>query len=128
MTQYLGIDYGLAHLGLALAEHTLATPLPFLPNDSKLLSRLHSLCSQHQVTQIIVGLPTGPLESAVRQFALLLQNHLALPVTLHDETLSSYEAQQKLRHPGVSAHKRRHDHSYAAALILEDYLESVKLT
>jgi RNase H-fold protein (predicted Holliday junction resolvase) len=32
MSKYLGIDYGLSHIGLATSEHTLASPLPSLPN------------------------------------------------------------------------------------------------
>ncbi len=127
MTVYLGIDYGLAHIGLAVADGPLATPLPPLPNDSSLLPRLSSLISAHHITHLVLGLPSGPVEGAVRQFASQLKSTFSLPVSLHDETLSSHDAQNLLRRPGVSADKRRHDHSYSAALILEDYLESVTL-
>jgi len=125
MTHYLGIDFGLSHLGLSIAETTLATPLPEIRNDDKTLSRLASLITQYGITHIILGLPSGPVEPAVRAFAESLKSSLNLPVSLHDETLSSHDAKRKLVESGASRKKRQHDHSYAATLILEDYLESV---
>jgi RNase H-fold protein (predicted Holliday junction resolvase) len=42
-------------------------------------------------------------------------------VVTHDETLSSQEALELLRHK--TRKKRRNDHQYAAALMLQDYLD-----
>ena len=125
MTNYLGIDYGLAHIGLALAQSSLATPLNQLKNDLNLFSNLNKLISHHMITHIIVGLPSGPIEQDVRSFASQLNRLTNIPVILHDETLSSQEATQKLSEIGASRQKRRNNHSYAATLILEDYLQSV---
>ena len=124
---YLGIDYGTVHIGLALAEHMLATPLPTLTNNEHLIKNLMSIIETNQVSSIVVGLPSGRIEGEVRSFAKKLSEATGLPVTLHDETLSSHDATRQLATLGVSRSKKKNEHSYSAALILEDYLESVKL-
>ncbi len=123
MTKYLGIDYGLSHVGLATSESTLATPLPSLKNDVSLLSRLHSLIQSEKITHIICGLPEGRLDPLIRRFAHQLTKISGIKVVPHPETLSTQEAKQKLRESGANRTKRHNDHAYAACLILEDYLE-----
>lgn len=127
MTVYLGIDYGTVHIGIALAEHILATPLPTLTNDEHLIKDLMSIIESNQVTSIVVGLPSGRIEEEVKIFASKLREISGLPVILHDETLSSHDATRQLAVIGASRNKKKNEHSYSASLILEDYLESVKL-
>jgi RNase H-fold protein (predicted Holliday junction resolvase) len=114
MTMFLGIDYGLSHLGLAIAESNLIPTSSISNNDAlsanlKLLSPNRTYYYWH---------PRG--QAGV----------LKLPVTcrrtgvgLSTRALSTKEAKQKLREGGASKSKRRDDHAYAACLILEDYLE-----
>ncbi len=123
MTTYLGIDYGLSHVGLAISEHQLATPLKSLPNQPDLVSRLKTIIFDNQITQVVCGIPEGKLAPTIEQFARDLELATGIPVTLHPETLSSQEAIQKLRAAGASKAKQKDDHAYAACLILEDYLE-----
>lgn len=123
MNKYLCIDYGLVHIGLATSEYSLATPLPSLRNTPKLLSNLSTIIKSEGITQIICGLPEGSLAPIIADFAKDLEKLVGLPVILHQETLSSQEAQQKLKEGGSSRAKRKDDHAYAACLILEDYLE-----
>lgn len=124
---YLAIDYGTVNIGVAVAEHMLATPLPPLINDQSLLTKLETIIATYHVTHILVGLPSGKLVSEIKAFANHLAQETNLPVTLHDETLSSQEAQKQLSAVGASRSKKQHEHSYSAAIILEDYLDSVKL-
>ena len=123
MIKYLGIDYGTAHIGLATSEHTLATPLPSIPNGPSIISLLASRIKQEGITHIVCGIPEGKLAPVISDFARQLESVTGLPVTLHQETLSTQEAKSKLREAGASRSKRRDDHAYAACLILEDYLE-----
>lgn len=125
---YLGIDYGLAHIGVAYSEHTLATPLPILPNDDRLIINLKSLIKEYHISHIVLGLPSGPVEQSVRSFAQKLESESGLPVIFHDETLSSHDAKSQLIASGASRSRRGQEHSVAAALILEDYLESATLS
>ncbi|MCQ3944923.1 MAG: Holliday junction resolvase RuvX, partial [bacterium] len=120
-------DYGIVHVGVALAEHMLATPLPTLVNDQSLLTKLKAIIATYQITHLVVGLPSGKLVPEIKAFAGNLNKATNLPVILHDETLSSQDATSKLVEAGASRSKKKSEHSYSAALILEDYLDSVKL-
>lgn len=126
MTKYLGIDYGLAHLGLAISEATLATPLESLPNDSHLFSKLAGIVLHEGITHIVCGIPEGKLAPSIVTFASKLRELTGKPVVLHPETLSTQEALIKLAESGASRTKKKNDHAYAACLILEDYLEFKK--
>lgn len=126
MTKYLGIDYGLVHIGLATSEAVLATPLASLHNDADLFAKLNKVIKVEGITEIVCGMPEGKLVPVIEKFALDLREFSGLPVTLHPETLSSQEAISKLAAVGASRAKKKNDHAYAACLILEDYLEFKK--
>lgn len=126
MTKYLGIDYGLVHIGLATSEAVLATPLASLHNDADLFAKLSNLIKIEGVTEIVCGMPEGKLVPIIKKFSSELREYTGLPVTLHPETLSSQEAISKLAAVGASRAKKKNDHAYAACLILEDYLEFKK--
>lgn len=125
MTVYLGLDYGRAHIGTALAERSLATPLTTIANTSRseVIARLGRYVSDHHVEVIVCGVPEGELKSEITAFAHDLEQSLKIKVILHPETLSSQEAVAKLRETGATQKKLRNDHTYAAVLILEDYLD-----
>ncbi len=123
MTKYLGIDYGLAHIGLATSEATLATPLQSLNNDEKLLSKINEIIKTEGITSIICGIPEGRLVPVIENFADKLHLLTGIPVILHEETLTTQDVMQKLHESGASLSKKKNDHAYAACLILEDYLE-----
>ncbi|MFZ2199968.1 MAG: Holliday junction resolvase RuvX [Microgenomates group bacterium] len=123
MTKYLGIDYGLSHIGLATSEAILATPLSSLHNDSSIFIKLNNVIKTESITDIICGIPEGKLVPVIEKFAKDLHEFTGIPVTLHPETLSSQEAIAKLVESGASRAKKKNDHAYAACLILEDFLE-----
>lgn len=118
---YLGLDYGRSHVGVALATGPLAEPLTTLPNTN-LLIRLKQLITQHKIRTIIIGHPEGALASEVRQLVSLL-GALNLIVILADETLSSRDAVRSLLH--TSRKKRAvNQHAAAAAIILQSWLDA----
>jgi putative transcription antitermination factor YqgF len=123
MSLYLGIDYGLSHIGLATSEHTLATPLPPLANNGQLVPKLKQIIQREGITHIICGIPDGVLAKPIKTFAAKLAAMTNLSVILWPETLSTQEAIQKLHQVHAARSKRRNEHAYAACLILEDYLE-----
>ena len=125
MTVYLGLDYGRAHIGTALAERSLATPLTTIKNTSRaeVIAHLSRYISDHKIEAIVCGVPEGELKSEIEAFSHELENVCNIPVVLHPETLSSQEAIAKLREGGASHKKLQNDHAYAAVLILEDYLD-----
>lgn len=127
MTKYLGIDYGTKHVGVAVAEAMLATPLVTLSNNATLLDKLGELCEHEQIEIIVCGMPEGKLESEIAAFAKKLEVKVERKVILHPETLSTQEAILQLRASGAKRSKLKNDHVYAAVLILEDYLEQNKI-
>lgn len=123
MSKYLGIDYGLKHIGLATAETILATPLISIQNDQTVISHLTAIILHEGITHIVCGIPEGKLAPIITQFATELGRASGLPVTLHPETLSTQEAIARLHESGAKRTKLQNDHVYAACLILEDYLD-----
>jgi putative Holliday junction resolvase len=126
MTQtILAIDYGLARVGLALADQE-AGVVGFkqtFANDPQLMENLTLLCSDHGVTKIILGLPRGldaqetRQTKVTREFAQNLQD-LGIPIELRDEAGTSQLARERL---GKNPPKEAVD-AESAAIILEEYL------
>ncbi len=79
------------------------------------------------VTRVVVGLPLnmdgteGKQAKLARAFAADLAEKTDLDVRLWDETLSSFEADQKLRGRLTRKQKRRRHDALAAAAFLEDF-------
>ena len=125
--KYLGIDFGLKHVGLAVAEGPLAEPLgeKKYSQQEKLFNYLNSIIIKQQIDKIVIGLPEGRLADTVKNFADQLKQLTNLPIFFQDETLSTQEAKLKLIAAHAPQKKRRFDHSAAAALILQDYLDMI---
>src|SRR5687768_11441602 len=101
---YLGLDIGSKRIGVAVADSigAIAQPLTTLQVDGQEVNTLKSLATQHDVTDIIVGLPrdqhgrqTDQTEF-VRQFAQKLQS-LYLPISWQDESVTSIVAEDRLK-------------------------------
>jgi putative Holliday junction resolvase len=134
MRKFLGIDYGTKRIGLATNTASLVEPLCVIDNkidksnlivSEPALAAIEKICQEKAIEQIIVGLSEGLMAEQTKLFAQLLEAKINLPVTMIDETLSSYEVARKLKAAHFSLKKRQEpiDH-YSAALILEDFLES----
>ena len=134
MSRLLGIDYGTVRIGLALSDPTgtLASPLPFLPNQSphQVTQALSELIQTHQITTLIIGLPRnmdgtyGPSAQKVRDFISQIQKDILLPITPIDERLTTAQASKQLAGIGLSQKElRKKVDSSAACLILQQYLD-----
>ncbi|HZD80184.1 MAG TPA: Holliday junction resolvase RuvX [Actinomycetota bacterium] len=133
-TRVLALDLGDARIGVAISdpERRLAVPLGTVrtgaPEDLKAVA---GLVREHGVGLVVVGLPlTMAGERGVRahhaeRFAEALRAFLAVPVVLHDERLSTVEAEGALRAAGIRGRERRRrvDRS-AATVILQSYLDA----
>ena len=141
----LAVDYGRARIGLAIAEAETGMPRPLLTleriNRNEDMRRLRELASEHGVRQIVVGLPLrldgtrGEMAEEATRFAARLRKQLGLPVDMHDERLTSWEAERLLEEQsGRTLHEAKSDakgarharasvDAVAAAVILKEYLE-----
>jgi len=129
----LGIDFGLARVGLAVSDPDgrLAFPLATITRTSRdaLFAELVEIVGREGVSAVVVGWPApaqGRDSLTARQaanFATSLARRVSVPVWLMDETLSSEEALDDLRLAGVKASKRKAVLDQQAAVrILQSYL------
>lgn len=131
MARILAVDFGEKRIGLATsdASASLATPRLALrrKSDEGLLGELEGFCRLEEIALVVFGIPRSPsgIESAfsarIRSFAAKFAGRTGLPVRFHEETLTSDEAARRLPR---SAAKEDLD-PMAAAVLLEDYLQSV---
>jgi putative Holliday junction resolvase len=128
----LGLDYGSARCGCALADPTgtIVTPIDVVPRPATRhgLDTLTTLVAEREVERIVVGLPLTLAGEAsaqtreTREFAARLARRLGegVPVELHDERLTTRMAQRMGAHAPVAAP----EDSRAAALMLESWLSA----
>ncbi len=123
---YLALDPGLAQIGVAIShEGKLAQPLTTFPAH-QLLDHVKSLVGNYHPDTIVIGEPhSGP----IKDLSLVLQDEIKRvfsgTVVLHPEDLSSQEAVKKMIEGGVAKQRRQEEaHAAAAALILQDYLDT----
>jgi putative Holliday junction resolvase len=131
MARILAVDFGEKRIGLATsdASGSLATPRRTLQrkSDETVLRDLDRFCREEEVALVVFGIPRapggaeGPFAARIRSFAAKFAARANLPVRFHDETLTSDEAARRL--PRKAA--RGDLDPVAAAVLLEDYLQSV---
>jgi putative holliday junction resolvase len=124
MPRIVALDHGLARCGAAVSDPsgTLATPLPAIerPDSKKGLAAVARMVEDHGADHVIVGLPLtlrgeeGEQAARARTFAQRLERRLNVPVTMHDERLTTRLAE---RTGGTEDADSR-----AAAHLLESYL------
>jgi putative Holliday junction resolvase len=129
----LGVDFGLKRIGLAVSDPVtgLVFPRPALvrTDNERTFATLVDLVRREAIGEIVVGLPymlDGEESLTTRQarnFADKLAKATGLPVCFADETLTSAEAESRLKEAGISGKKLKTAlDSQAAVLILESYL------
>lgn len=124
--KYLGLDFGLKRIGLATSEGNLASPLTIIEvkNLKDAAEKIVELVEKEGFEKIIVGLPEGKMGQTVLGFIKALRKN-GLDVLETDETLSTQMALKNMTEQGISKKKRRVNDSQAAAIILQDYLDSL---
>jgi putative Holliday junction resolvase len=132
----LGLDLGDARIGVAISDddRRVAVPLGTVrtgaPADVRAIA---GLVREHDVTTIVVGHPlllsgeAGARAHHAERFAGALRDILEVPVVLHDERLSTAEAERALRAAGATGRERRGavDRS-AATVILQSWLDAAR--
>jgi putative Holliday junction resolvase len=130
--RYLAVDYGAKRTGLAICDETetLASPLTVIEGQGGLVERIRKVVAEEGVESIILGLPVNMdgtdsgQTRRVRKLADQWRVQLGIAVVLHDERLSSFEAEKKLAGLGITRKKKKkHIDSIAAAAILESFLD-----
>ena len=130
----VAIDYGKRRLGLAAGDSSaiVAYPAGVIQRHSlkRDLAALGERLRELEAGRVIVGLPlnmdgtAGPAARAAEQFAQHLREATGLEVELHDERLSTFEAEERLKIVPKRGRRRAMVDAVAAVVILESWLEA----
>ncbi|MBC8265329.1 MAG: Holliday junction resolvase RuvX [Anaerolineales bacterium] len=135
MMRVLALDVGDKRVGVAISD-----PTQFLARSLKVIQRgppqedfaaVSRLVEEHEVERVVVGYPrsldgtVGEQADKVERYAEGLAEALDVPVVLWDERFSTVSAERLMREAGLRGKKKRERiDAVAAAVILQDYLDS----
>jgi putative holliday junction resolvase len=133
----MGLDLGDARIGVAISdpERRLAVPVGTVhvgrpPGE---LSAVAALVRERGATVIVIGLPLslrgerGERAAHAEAFADALRSFVDVPIELHDERLSTAEAERALAAAGTRGRERRRAvDASAAAVILQAWLDGIR--
>jgi putative pre-16S rRNA nuclease len=131
----LGLDLGDVRIGVALSDPDRRVAVPIgtvhVGRPPGELKSIAALVAEHGVTLVVVGDPIsldgsrGARAALAAEFADALRGLLAVPVVLHDERLTTVEAERGLRDAGVRGRDRRAVVDAAAArVLLQSWLDA----
>ena len=133
MKKIMGIDYGDARTGVAISDLLCSivgsTTVINSHNVQKAIADIVRLVQEHNVGEIVVGLPRnmdgteGVRAELCRNFARQLEEATGLKVVMWDERRTTVEAHNILSQHNYHGKKRKNTvDAVAASLILEGYL------
>lgn len=139
MKTLLALDFGEKFIGVAfycVNRDPFPTPYGRIANKGEafVLQELRKIISDECVDEMIVGLPhltdgkrTASTEKA-QAFINLLRQHLGLPLHEQDETLSTFEAETRMKNSPRYNFQVNYSQidAVAASVILEDFIRRTK--
>jgi putative holliday junction resolvase len=124
----LALDLGTKTIGLAVATWPDGVPTALgtirrtrFQQDA---AELMDVVRREQATLLVLGLPSnmdgtaGPRVQATKAFARSLQAFTPPPILLHDERLTTVEAEDRMRAAGIKANRRAEVIDAAAAVVI----------
>ena len=140
--KYLGIDYGVKRVGLAISDDggKIAFPYKVIQNNLELVDAIHNICGEENISVIVLGESLdssgnkNKVMGSIEELKKNLEIELDLPVDFEKEFMTSvHSGEQKFKNIFIarkikissakaSAYQRKDD-SKAAALILQRYLD-----
>ncbi len=130
--KYLGVDYGLKKVGLAFSEGQVAWVYKVLDVNSlsDAVEKIAHVIKEEQIERVVVGVPDKKAAKVINNFIKSLEkkiteNNLNVSVIKADETLSSYQARNLMIEMGTAKKAREKEDAYAAALILQNFLDTL---
>ncbi|MCU6696155.1 Holliday junction resolvase RuvX [Laedolimicola ammoniilytica] len=138
----LGLDFGSKTVGVAVSDPLGITAQPVeivrRKSENKLrqtLARIEELAKEYQAESFVLGLPKnmnntlGERAEKSLAFKEMLEKRTGLPVVMWDERLTTVAANRAMMEGGVRRENRgEFVDSMAAALILQGYLDSLKVS
>ena len=139
-TRIMGLDFGKIRIGIAISDSLkmFAIAHKTILNNSATFSELEKIVKDKNVIKFILGIPNEERQKKdsktsvidnVKKFKAILEKRFGLDVELWDETYTSVIAQQRILESVNKKIKRQNKDlldMYSAAIILQEYLDSVK--
>jgi len=122
-------------VALCDSEGILASPFTIIDrrDEGQAIKTIIDIINQHQVEQIVVGLPRsmngsiGKQAEKVKAFSQNLRSHTQVPVEFRDERLTTVSAKRLMQAASTKKTKKKaRDDAVAAALILQGYLDEAQ--
>jgi putative Holliday junction resolvase len=129
---FLGIDYGKAKVGLAVADSEMRIAFAYstLDNDKNFLDTLAKIIEIEEIDQIIMGKLNyaGANKQAfnAEEIGAKLNKEFKIPVAYQEEMFSTKMAENNLKEKGAKKIKK-FDNQEAARIILQSWLEKKSL-
>jgi putative Holliday junction resolvase len=129
----VGLDFGRRRIGVAATDPLGIGIYPVgvvvRRSQTQDLQALEAMVAERDAGRVVVGLPLnfdgteGPSARSARRFAEHLSQTLDIPVEMHDERLTTFEARERLKVGYRSRSRRRANvDALAAVVILEGWL------
>ncbi|HEY4487690.1 MAG TPA: RuvX/YqgF family protein [Candidatus Paceibacterota bacterium] len=127
--KYLGIDFGMKRVGVAVSndEATIAFPRVTLKNEETLVPQIVEIIEKEKIGAIVIGdtralsgAPNPIVSLSVDLFIEELKDAIQIPIHTAFEAWSSIEASR------YAPKGKEHDDAAAAAIILQRFLDSKK--
>jgi len=133
----LAVDHGEKRIGLALSDETgsIASPLKVIEHISRAfdVAQVADIATQNEVGIVVIGQSfdeegnPNPAGRRAARFAEELKSQTDIPIEMWDESFSTQDARAARLELGVRRKKRAgHQDAFAAAVILQSYLEAKK--
>jgi putative Holliday junction resolvase len=129
---FLGLDVGTKRIGVAVGDSIarIAQPLATVHVGENEAGQIHTYINDLEVTDIVIGRPrnqsgdTTEQTELVEQFVVSALKPADCEIHWQDESVTSIIAEERLKARGKPYSKHDID-AEAAAIILQDYLETV---
>ena len=132
---YLGFDFGLRRIGVAVGQDITMTAAPLCTLNAKNgnpdWDTIEKLIHEWRPNDLIIGIPLNmdgsemPVTKPARRFAKQLHSHFDIPVHTTDERLTTKAAREEVYGRGGSkALRKKAIDEVAAQLILETWMHS----
>ncbi len=125
--KYLGIDFGIKRIGIALSDDTLSLAFPYkvLLNSKVVLDEILTIVKDKEVERIVIGeskdrnMKDNPIMKHIHEFKKTLEDK-GLRVDFHPEMYSSAQV------INLMGEENKSIDASAAAIILQNYLDLQK--
>ena len=128
---YLGIDYGLKRIGIAICENDSFISFPFcvLENTKEVVFLIKKIIQEHNIDVVVIGNPLNldmsdsDQSNLTLKFKEKIEKEISCDVVLENEMFTTREAEQYI----IDSKKRKENiDKISASLILQSYLDKIK--